>query len=89
MEGGFRLGQLVESIAGRDRGKHYLVVKCLGERQWAVANGRDRKVDSPKAKNVKHLLPLERVALNVEERLTRGETITDQEIHRILESYGV
>ncbi len=89
MEGGFRLGQLVESLAGRDRGKRYLVLKRLGDRQWAVANGRDRKVESPKAKNSKHLLPLDRVAQDIEDRLGRGEAVTNQEIHQVLESYGV
>lgn len=89
MEGGFRLGQLVESIAGRDRGKHYLVLQRLSDRRWAVANGRDRKLNLPKIKNAKHLLPLDRVAEDVESRLIRGEAVTDHEIDRILEGYGV
>lgn len=86
---GIRLGQVVESIAGRDRGKHYLVLRTVDERFCLVVNGRDRKLAKPKSKNRRHLLPLELVDATLVEKLTRGEPVTDVEIDRALQAHGV
>lgn len=47
-------GMLVEAIAGRDSGKYFVV---LGEENGFVliADGKKRKLDTPKRKNIKHL----------------------------------
>jgi ribosomal protein L14E/L6E/L27E len=48
-------GQLVCSKAGRDRGKYYLIWKVINETMVQVVNGKERKISSPKKKNIKHL----------------------------------
>lgn len=85
---GLTPGQVVESIAGRDRGKHYVVLRQLDERFCLVANGRDRTVAKPKNKNRRHLLPLDLAATALADRLTRGETVTDEEIDEALRAHG-
>lgn len=47
-------GQIVFSKAGRDKG-HLLVVLSVQGNRCAVADGRRRRVEKPKCKNVKHL----------------------------------
>lgn len=86
---GLRLGQVVESIAGRDRGKHYLVLRTVDERFCLVVNGRDRRLAKPKSKNRRHLLPLEVADAALAEKLARGEPVTDAEIDQALQAHGV
>lgn len=86
---GLTPGQVVESIAGRDRGKHYLILRLVDERFCLVVNGRDRKVVNPKNKNRRHLLPLDMIETAVAARLDRGETVTDEEIDRALQAHGL
>lgn len=52
-------GGAVQSVQGRDRGKYYVVVE-VRDGFVLVADGKTRKRENPKKKNVKHLrlLPL-------------------------------
>ena len=59
-------GQLVRSLAGRDKGKHYLVLKELDGKYVLLVNGRRRPLNRPKKKNKAHLQHYERGA-NFEE----------------------
>jgi len=55
-------GQLVRSLAGRDKGKHYLVLETLDHKHVLLVDGRSRPVERPKKKNVAHLQHYERRA---------------------------
>ncbi len=50
-----RPGQLVRSLAGRDRGKHYLVLQVIDQRYVLLVDGRSRTAGRPKKKNKVHL----------------------------------
>lgn len=84
MPGTIRLGQLVCSRAGRDRGRYYLVVGWADPRRAQVADGRYRPIARPKIKNVAHLEVTERVAEAVAEKLQRGEPVSDPMIREAL-----
>lgn len=43
------------SKAGRDAGKHYIIVGLEKENYVKIANGDTRRIENPKRKNVKHL----------------------------------
>lgn len=86
---GLRPGQMVESIAGRDRGKHYLVLRHIDEHICLVANGRDRTIAKPKSKNRRHLLPHDIADEALAQRLAQGKPVTDEEIDRALQARGV
>lgn len=50
----FSVGDVVISTAGHDKGDYYIVIaleKCFA---W-VANGKTKKIDDPKKKNLRHL----------------------------------
>ncbi len=53
-------GQLVRSLAGRDKGKHYLVLREMDHKYVFLVDGRSRPLDRPKKKNKAHLQPYER-----------------------------
>ena len=43
-----RPGQLVRSRAGRDKGRHYLVIKALSPREVLLTDGRKRPLTAEK-----------------------------------------
>lgn len=51
---------MVLAIKGRDKGGYYLVLGSEKERVL-IADGRRRKLSSPKAKNPAHLLPTDTI----------------------------
>jgi large subunit ribosomal protein L14e len=78
----FRPGQLVRSLAGRDKGEHYLVIKVLDPRQVLLANGRNRTLSRPKKKNIAHLQRYGRRA-EIEE-LLYAQKLTDSHVIRFI-----
>ena len=51
----YEIGRVVESLAGRDRGRRYVICGRLTETQVWVTDGRTHPVSRPKKKNIKHL----------------------------------
>ena len=82
---GLRPGAIVRSLAGRDLGSLYVVVRVLDERFVAVANGRRRTVARPKHKNRRHLEVLGWADPSLALRLERGAKVTDEEIAKVLD----
>ncbi len=50
----YRIGQVVRSIAGRDNGKAFIVVRTEGDYVY-VADGLTRKLEAPKKKKLRHI----------------------------------
>ncbi|MTI80758.1 MAG: hypothetical protein FH758_07735 [Firmicutes bacterium] len=71
----FNIGQLVCSIAGRDKGSLYVVVKMAEKNNVWVADGRKRKVEKPKKKNSKHLKKLPNPADKSSENKLKDEVV--------------
>lgn len=71
-------GSVVRADAGRDCGGYFAVVSAE-ERYCFIADGKSRKLDSPKRKNIKHI------------SLTGGmielNDITDKRLRRLLAQY--
>ncbi len=64
-------GQVVKSLAGRDKGKLYLVIG-FAENKVLLADGRCRKISNPKKKNPKHLQPYRNVFPEVKKKIHQG-----------------
>jgi large subunit ribosomal protein L14e len=83
---GLRPGAIVRSLAGRDRGTPYIVLRLVDERRVAVINGRQRTADRPKVKNRKHLEVLGWAPSELALRLERGDRVPDSDIVKALEA---
>jgi ribosomal protein L14E/L6E/L27E len=79
-----RLGQVVSSRAGRDRGKLFVIVSRLDDATVCLADGMTRTVDHPKRKNLRHLTVHPIVARELGERLASGGRPSNQELRRYL-----
>lgn len=82
-----QLGQVVRSKAGRDKGRVFVVVGRVDEQHVLIADGDLRKIEKPKKKKYKHLQRYNEVLNEVREKLKRGESLTNEEIRRLLEPY--
>ena len=76
----FKEGMVVKAKAGRDAGGCYLVLRCEGRYCW-IADGRRRKISSPKKKNLLHL-----TATN--HSLEGKEITSDRALRRILAQWN-
>lgn len=79
-----QVGLLVTSIAGRDRAKSYVIVGPAGPGFVHVVDGRVRKMDRPKRKNLKHLVVHHVADPDLLAKLAGGEPVTDELVRRAL-----
>lgn len=83
---GIKPYEIVLSLAGHDAGRLYLVI---GEEagRLLLADGRGRKLATPKRKSPKHLRSVGTSAHPAVERLHRGEPVTDKQLRCALAAF--
>jgi len=79
------IGQLVTSNAGRDQTNVYLVVGINKKKLLLLANGRERKLNNPKQKNIRHVNVLKSIAQDVADKIQSGMKISDEEIRQAIQ----
>jgi large subunit ribosomal protein L14e len=79
-----RVGQVVMSNAGRDKGRYMLVIKILDQDYIYVADGDLRTVKNPKKKKIKHLRILNKHSCYIVEKLAKEQKINDEEVRKVL-----
>jgi myosin-crossreactive antigen len=84
-EAGLRPWQLVSSEAGRDRNEWYLIVG-LGDGVALVADGRRRRVERPKRKNLRHLRGYPVIAAGLAQLAASGQVVTDEQVRASLQA---
>lgn len=82
----FTLGQVVQSTQGRDAGRDFVVVGIIDQSYVLIADGVLRRIDRPKKKKVKHLIPKQELFSSLKEKLTCGQRVYDSEIRKALAS---
>ena len=76
-------GMLAISKAGHDKDSWYVVLNIEGNRAYLV-NGKNRSMDRPKEKKLKHLQPVNCVPEILKEKIGTGKAWTNEEIKRAL-----
>ena len=77
---------IVRSDAGRDRGKLFVVLAVEGE-YLLLADGKGRKVESPKRKKRRHVLFVAADENRLSDKIKGEEKITNSELRRTLAAY--
>ena len=77
-------GDIVKSLSGRDENGYFLVIKV--ENGYAiVADGKTRRINNPKRKNLKHLSTVKIKALEgFSERINRGEPVGNEALRKAI-----
>ena len=78
---------IVRSNAGRDKGKLFVVLAVEGE-YLLLADGKSRKVESPKRKKRRHVLFVSAEETRLAEKIKSEEKITNIELRRTLAAFG-
>ncbi|MGM9521944.1 MAG: hypothetical protein ACI3VB_05640 [Oscillospiraceae bacterium] len=76
---------VVMSVRGRDSGELFYVMQSDGE-YALIVNGRDRRLEKPKKKKLKHLQFVESGEGRAAQKLREGERLANSEIRRELAS---
>ncbi len=74
-------GRVVKSIAGRDSGYLLVVIQAEGK-TVTVCDGKERPLDRPKSKNIRHTEPTEYM-------LTEADMLTDRALRKALRRIDV
>lgn len=78
---------IVKSTAGRDKGKLFFVLAVEGD-FLLLADGKTRKLESPKRKKRKHTCFMEHSDCRAAEKIRSGEKVTNSELRRALAQLG-
>lgn len=81
-----RRGDVVRSLAGHDKDSLFCVVSTEGD-FLLLANGKERKLNSPKRKRVKHAVRAGSSDHPVFLRLRSGEPVGDNELRKALAAF--
>ena len=77
-------GVVVRSKAGRDEGRHFIVLSVESEEFVKVADSDLRKVEKQKLKRVKHLYVTEELESSLQKKLLAGERVENHELRACL-----
>ena len=78
---------IVRSDAGRDRGKIFIVLAVEGE-YLLLADGKSRRVESPKRKKRRHVQAAFQTESRIAEKIRNGEKVLNSELRKELASLG-
>ena len=78
----------VQSIAGRDKGKIFVVLSVQEENYVLIADGKGRKLENPKRKKLKHVRRVSRTETRVAVKLQNGDKVLNSELRRDLAAFG-
>ena len=81
------ISDIIVSTAGRDQGKLFYVIGTEGV-YILIANGKDRKLERPKRKKLKHVRFVTRTESRVAAKLRSGEKVLNSELRRDLAAFG-
>lgn len=87
-ESDIRIGRIVLSTQGRDKGMYFVVTSADGKGYVYLADGGMRKLNAPKKKNVKHVsdsgVTLEAIA----QKLASGKKVFDSEVKSAIRQFN-
>ncbi len=89
MEQNSLLGKVVNSKAGRDMHKNFIVVGIINSEYVYISDGELRKIEKPKKKKVKHLNFTDTVAEEIKEIILSEKQVTNSKIKIFLQSADI
>ena len=80
-------GDIVISTAGREKDNCFVVVG-LQDNFALICDGKNRKIDKPKKKKVKHISSVIGHCDFVAEMLLKGENVANKDVRKMLKPYA-
>ena len=81
------IGNIVKSLAGRDKGRYFVIIDNIDDDYVLIADGDLRKIEKPKKKKKKHLEYLN-ISLEIfNTKVYNIEKIYDIDLRKALEQF--
>lgn len=87
MQSEIEKANIVQSTAGRDRGKYFFVLELCGDYAFLV-DGKLRKVEKPKSKKLKHMRLVGESDSRVAGKIRGDAKVLNSEVRRALAEYA-
>lgn len=78
---------MIVSLAGRDKGQLFFVIDTDDQFVY-LADGKGRRLESPKRKKRRHVRKLPLYESRVAEKIRNGDKVLNSELRRELAAYG-
>lgn len=82
-----RIGQIVQSLCGRDQGQFAVIIKLIDDRYVLIADGDKRKFDNPKKKNINHLQLEDEIAQEIVDSLSETNRVTNGKLRFVIQRF--
>lgn len=82
------VGSVVLSIAGRDKGRYYVVIEVISDDYVKISDGDLRPQERAKLKNRRHLKPNGDILTKISEKINAQKQVFDSEIRSALHIYN-
>lgn len=79
--------KIVLSVAGHDKGRLFYVKDITEDGFLLLADGKERKLDAPKRKRLRHVRGAGTSAHPAIQRLQRGEPVSDRDLRSALAAF--
>ncbi len=79
------MGNIVLSIAGRDKNEYFVITKVENNYVYLV-DGSIRKIENPKKKKIKHVELTDFFDAEIADRIKNNNKITNQDIRKSLKN---
>lgn len=83
-----KIGQVVKSKSGRDKGRIFIVNEILDEIYVTIVDGELRKISNPKKKKIKHLIVYNTIFGQYAEKVIRKEKINNAFVRKLIEPFN-
>ena len=84
-----RLGRVISSNAGRDKGKLFIVIDIISDEYLLLTDGDLRKIEKPKKKKIKHVKFTDICLEDIRTKLEKHDKITNAELRRALRAIDI
>ena len=83
----YRPASLVISVAGRDKGKMFIITGRIDEDYVYISDGKMRRAEKPKKKKIKHLRLIEEEIEFIARRMSENNKVTNSELRKTINNY--
>ncbi len=81
-----QVGDLVISLTGRDKDRCFLVIEITKTRVKLI-DGKTRKIDSPKTKNIKHIKKIFTTDLDgFVKNIKQGQIVSNKKVYKLIKT---
>jgi len=89
MEPNLKIGAVVLSKSGRDKGRYFIICKIISAEYVLLVDGYIHKIAKPKLKKVKHITFTKDICDAIAEKFEKNKNVFDSEIFSALKTFNI